>query len=169
MTSLLSQARVCILIKWKKFTELGDSLASQLKPIIWGIWDWTIEDPVQIMVTPEGNGTPFTAANFFGGSTVDATIRMQLWGQGDSMDDPPYIQVIVAGDPLEVRDEVIIPQIFANSPDINSDLSVNLIDLGLFTADFFGDYNFRSDFFWDGVLKLSDVGRFSAALGGECD
>lgn len=49
-----------------------------------------------------------------------------------------------------------------NSPDINGDLVVNLVDLGSFSADFNNPaYNFRSDFTCDGTENLADVGRFA--------
>lgn len=49
-----------------------------------------------------------------------------------------------------------------NSPDINGDLIVNLVDLGAFSQDFNNPaYNFRSDFTCDGIENLADVGRFA--------
>jgi hypothetical protein len=49
-----------------------------------------------------------------------------------------------------------------NSPDINGDLKVDLVDLGAFAQDFNDPaYNFRSDFTCDGVENLADVGRFA--------
>ncbi|MFH2053488.1 MAG: hypothetical protein ABIK96_13565 [bacterium] len=55
-----------------------------------------------------------------------------------------------------------------NSPDISGDLQVNLMDVGLFASDYFGAYSFRADLVPDGVLSLSDVGRFAMALGSMC-
>jgi hypothetical protein len=49
-----------------------------------------------------------------------------------------------------------------NSPDINGDLIVNLVDLGAFSQDFNNPaYDFRSDFTCDGIENLADVGRFA--------
>jgi hypothetical protein len=49
-----------------------------------------------------------------------------------------------------------------NSPDINGDLIVNLVDLGAFSQDFNNPaYQFRSDFTCDGLENLADVGRFA--------
>jgi hypothetical protein len=42
-------------------------------------------------------------------------------------------------------------------PDINGDLQVNLADLTAFSQDFHGDYDYRSDFHWDGQLDLTDL------------
>lgn len=55
-----------------------------------------------------------------------------------------------------------------NSADINGDLVVNLIDLGLFAADYFGAYNFRSDFVPDNQVNLGDIGRMASGMGIAC-
>ncbi|MFH1843522.1 MAG: hypothetical protein ABIF77_09990 [bacterium] len=55
-----------------------------------------------------------------------------------------------------------------NSPDINGDLSVDLSDVILFSNDFFGAYNYRSDFFWDGNLNLADIVWLAQAFGARC-
>jgi hypothetical protein len=55
-----------------------------------------------------------------------------------------------------------------NSPDINCDLFVNLSDVSLFAGDFFGDYAFRSDFHYDGVIDLLDLTKFAETLGVAC-
>jgi hypothetical protein len=55
-----------------------------------------------------------------------------------------------------------------NSADVNSDGDVNLSDVGDFATDYFGAYNFRSDFVWDGDLNLSDVGNLATGFGAEC-
>jgi len=47
--------------------------------------------------------------------------------------------------------------ILFNSPDINGDLIVNLTDVILFAQDYYTGYNYRSDFYWDGNLNLSDI------------
>ena len=44
-----------------------------------------------------------------------------------------------------------------NSPDINCDKQVNLTDVVLFANNYYGTYDYRSDFYWDGVLNLSDI------------
>jgi hypothetical protein len=55
-----------------------------------------------------------------------------------------------------------------NSADINGDLQVNLADVGLMSQDRVSAYRYRSDFVWDGVINLSDIGRMVQALGQEC-
>jgi len=55
-----------------------------------------------------------------------------------------------------------------NSADINGDGVVNLADVGIFAGDYFGDHHFRSDFYWDGTLNLSDLARLAEAMGREC-
>jgi len=58
--------------------------------------------------------------------------------------------------------------VYFNSPDISGDLKVNLADIQLFAGDFFGDYDYRSDFNWDGVVNLSDIGFMAQAVGSAC-
>jgi len=55
-----------------------------------------------------------------------------------------------------------------NSPDIDGDLAVTLTDVVLFTQDYFGGYEYRSDFYWDGVLNLSDIVILSQHHTHEC-
>ena len=59
-------------------------------------------------------------------------------------------------------------ELYVNSPDINGDLVVNGSDGGFFNADLFGDYNYRSDFNFDGVVNLSDAGVMTGAIGTSC-
>lgn len=59
-------------------------------------------------------------------------------------------------------------EIYFNSPDINGDLVVDLLDQSLFAQDFFGLYNYRSDFNFDGKIDLFDLGVLSQAIGGQC-
>ena len=55
-----------------------------------------------------------------------------------------------------------------NSPDLNADRHVNLSDIVIFAEDFFGLYNYRSDFLWDGEVNLSDLTRMAQHLGADC-
>lgn len=55
-----------------------------------------------------------------------------------------------------------------NSPDINGDCVVNLLDLAEFVSDYLGVFNFRSDFHRDGVLDLLDVVIMAEAWGATC-
>ncbi len=202
-------------------------VAAHAIPNVWGVWNWEFDEPVHIVVTPSAAGTPLSSANHPDGTTVDATIRVQLWVQGDVIGEPnepmpvpnfpaediwlempglnwclggpnadgntdadgwftfsqplgmggwsdppagsPYVFVMVNGSALfEENGPAITPAIMANSPDINGDLVVNLQDVSLFTIDYFAGYFFRSDFFWDGVLNLSDVAGLAVAVGDEC-
>lgn len=74
-------------------------------------------------------------------------------------------QVIVSGDPLTSNSGLAIS---FNSADINGDGAVNLTDVGNFSTDFYGAYNYRSDFVADGVLNLSDVGKLAVGVGAAC-
>ncbi len=114
-----------------------------------------------------------------GGSSAEGDTDTQGWvtfinplrmgGWMDPEGEPQSFRVMLSGDWL--RDEtggLLAPGMVLNSPDINGDLVIDLGDLGLFATDFFGAYNFRSDFFWDGVLNLADVGRLAASFGDQC-
>lgn len=73
-------------------------------------------------------------------------------------------QVYVAGAPLQSSPGL---DISFNSADITGDLVVNLLDLVLFAQDV-GGTSFRSDFYHDGVVNLSDIVRVTAAIGNSC-
>lgn len=56
-----------------------------------------------------------------------------------------------------------------NSPDINCNLAVNLSDLSLYAQDVFGGvYKYRSDFYYDGNLNLSDLVLMAQGAGAVC-
>lgn len=56
-----------------------------------------------------------------------------------------------------------------NSADIDGDGVVNLTDVSYFAIDFYGAYNYRSDFLWDGTLNLADVQLLAAGVGIGCE
>lgn len=74
------------------------------------------------------------------------------------------MQVIVAGQPLFQPGL----DVQVHSPDLNGDLIVDLMDFSLFSADWYGPYNVRSDFYWDDVLDLSDAILFVEGGGASC-
>ena len=55
-----------------------------------------------------------------------------------------------------------------NSPDLDANGSVDMSDVVIFAGDYHGEYHYRSDFIWDGVIDLSDVVVMAAALGRGC-
>ncbi len=55
-----------------------------------------------------------------------------------------------------------------NSPDMNGDLVVNLTDIVLFADYFSGTYGYCADFYWDGVINLSDLVVITPHLGHSC-
>jgi hypothetical protein len=55
-----------------------------------------------------------------------------------------------------------------NSPDINGDLVVNLTDVVIFASDYYGAYEYRSDFYFDGFVNLSDIVLLAQGMGAEC-
>lgn len=80
--------------------------------------------------------------------------------------------VIINGNPVPGTVDVSY-----NSPDTNGDLVINGIDLQAFTADFYGyaqvpapsTYNFRSDFYFDGVVTGADLQNFASHFGKTCN
>jgi hypothetical protein len=58
--------------------------------------------------------------------------------------------------------------IMVNSADINGSGQVELGDVTIFSGDFFGAYNYRSDFSYDTDINLLDVTRLSAGWGAFC-
>ena len=56
-----------------------------------------------------------------------------------------------------------------NSPDIDGDLQVDLIDVATFTGMFVsGDYDYAIDFAYDGRIDLADLGAFALGIGHSC-
>lgn len=55
-----------------------------------------------------------------------------------------------------------------NSPDINGDLDVDLLDAPIFAFDYYNEYTFQSDLNGDGVINLSDIPYFAQHFGAEC-
>ena len=92
-----------------------------------------------------------------------------MGGWNDPSAGSPIVNVVVNGSILRQEDgSPISPSIMANSPDINGDLAVNLTDVAIFAADYYGDYRFASDLFWDGKINLSDVPVMAANIGAVC-
>ncbi len=97
-----------------------------------------------------------------GGSVADAntdaagvtTISGAIAGGGFTQNG---MQVYLAGTPLAGA----ALDINVVSCDINGDLIVDIGDIGDFAVDFNGAYNFRSDFVFDGVIDLSDIGELA--------
>ncbi len=55
-----------------------------------------------------------------------------------------------------------------NSPDINGDGIIDLVDVGYFATDYFNTYDYRSDFICDGAVNLADLGVMASGLGIIC-
>ncbi len=59
--------------------------------------------------------------------------------------------------------------VYVNSPDLDGNLVVNLTDLVLFAMAYRnGEMAYRYDYWWDGVLDISDVVLFTQGYGTEC-
>lgn len=111
-------------------------------------------------------GLAFCADGNLADSNTDANgvarFHGPLAGGGHS---PGLLQVLVKATALTSAAGF---RIRINSPDIDGDLQVDLTDVVLFTGDFFGPYEYRSDFHRDGVINLSDVARMATSLGAGC-
>ncbi|MEN8006209.1 MAG: hypothetical protein ABFS42_04300 [Candidatus Krumholzibacteriota bacterium] len=62
----------------------------------------------------------------------------------------------------------LLEGVYFNSPDITGDLKVDLADVQLFAGDFFGSYDYRSDFNADGLVNLSDLPFMAQNIGSAC-
>lgn len=67
--------------------------------------------------------------------------------------------VVNNGGPLPLR---------FNSPDLNGDLEVGLVDIVLFSEAYFGAYQAAADFTADGVLNITDIAIMAGARGAHC-
>jgi hypothetical protein len=56
-------------------------------------------------------------------------------------------------------------EVHMNSADISGDLVIDLTDLAIFAGDYFGAYNYRSDFIWDGAINVADLVQFASVWG----
>lgn len=97
----------------------------------------------------DANGETVFTSPLAGGGWTDETLYLVLGG------------VVEFQSPLDLT---------VNSPDLNADRRVDLVDVGLFASDFSTAYAFRSDIGGDldGILNLLDVGRLAQANGTEC-
>ena len=76
----------------------------------------------------------------------------------------PGLRVIYNGDPLG---DGPIPNVIMNSPDLNGDGVINLVDVYRF-AEAFDNNDYAGDFVWDGRLDLADVAAFARHLEHSC-
>ncbi|RKZ14134.1 hypothetical protein DRQ50_09500, partial [bacterium] len=111
----------------------------------------------------EGSGIADANTDANGITTFSGPFR---GGGYSDLDGGEPLFVVVAGDILTSGPGF---QIGFNSADINGDLQVDAADEDLFTSDFFGSYNYRSDFNWDGVVDISDSALLQSGLGASCE
>jgi hypothetical protein len=80
------------------------------------------------------------------------------------------LEIYVVGDPASPMGSDIPPlPIYFNSPDINGDLQIDLVDVAQFTQDYFsGNHPLRSDFVWNGTIDLADVAVLAQYFGVGC-
>lgn len=138
-------------------TDYGGEVANYPLEDIWLQSDSRSEVACTISFLADGDtdasGATAFASSLVGGGSTEGPIWVIYNGSKAMYDLYQYHP------PLQLR---------INSADINGDLTVNLSDVTLFTTDFYGSYNYRSDFHWDGVLDLSDVVKMATGLGRSC-
>ena len=128
---------------------------------------WLAPETSTHLVCPGGPGSHFDAdvdTNVEGETYFENPLNGGGWTEGP-------IWVYLLGDQAATPEGVDFPPLPLrfNSADINADGVVGLPDLGQFATDFFGEYQYRSDFLWDGVLNLSDVGMLAFGMGALCE
>jgi len=73
------------------------------------------------------------------------------------------ITITVTVDGILINDSDVL---LCNSVDLNTDGTINLVDVTLFIQIYFNPvYDYRIDYNWDGVLNLSDIALFAQHLG----
>lgn len=104
--------------------------------------------------TDANGGTTFSGAIAAGGiADVGSDERMLVVGTGLN-------SVYTSAPGLEI---------LFNSPDLNGDGEVNLIDLAAFAPAFTSQtYDYAADYAWDGTVDLRDFGVFSLAYSASC-
>lgn len=97
-------------------------------------------------------------------SDLDGNTKWSLPLRGGGWDEGAS-RVVVNGMPLGSSEGLTLN---FNSPDLNGDGQVNLMDVTEFAQDYFSGYTFRSDLFRDGVPNLSDLGSLAEFMGKSC-
>lgn len=121
-----------------------------------------------IWLEPAGMFSPCTSGTIadyntdpWGWTSWQNPLRAGGWTEG-------YTWVVVNGNavhPNGLPENTILRH---NSPDINGDLQVDLVDLALFAIDYTGDYSFRSDLYYDGIMTLQDLALFAIGYNAVC-
>jgi len=103
-------------------------------------------------------------------TSADGWTEFALPLRGGGWSEGP-VWIYLNGGPAMAPDFITWPPLplRANSPDLNGDLLVNLSDIAPFTMDLFGEYHYRSDLMWDGVINLADVVLFTRSIGVVCE
>ncbi len=145
-------------------TEIDARITLQL---IDGTWNLIANFPLEDMWLESAD---YGMIPCMGGTTADVNtnpLGETYWSQplrasGSSSEDT---YIVVNGDPLVGSASL---KLRFNSPDINGDGFVNLLDVSLFTTRYFGEYDFTIDFEADGAINLLDLGRMASGMGAQC-
>lgn len=105
----------------------------------------------------QGGSAADANTNASGVTTISGAISGGGWTQNGLQ---VYLAGVAIGAPLAIN---------ANSPDLNADLQVNLVDFSAFGSDFLsGVYVFRSDLSFNGAINLADFSTFGIHFGEAC-
>lgn len=108
---------------------------------------YTSNQPNSPEADSDSEGKMVWSSSLSFGGWIQDEIMVSIWNVGEMLCDVP---------------------IHHNSADINADWGVNLADVAIFAEDFFGEYTFRSDFYYDGIINLIDVAMMGQAFGAAC-
>jgi hypothetical protein len=119
--------------------------------------DMWLETASKGMVLCPGGSTADQSTDINGYTTFSHAIFAGCCGSG--------IVVTVNGQALS---QAPFSNIYVNSPDMNCNLVVNLSDVVVWATVFFGTYDYCADFYWDGLLNLSDIVILAQSIAATC-
>lgn len=143
-------------------------LQTSLGGVVWCPYNWppgTWPGYVNIADTPTNAAgqTRFTQA-YFGGNHSQLGLGevTEVWTI-DAAGNPVKVNGTAPGGPPNSNLRIVF-----NSPDLNADGVVDLSDVVIFAGDYFGAYNYRSDFLWDGTINLPDLVWMATGMHTQC-
>jgi hypothetical protein len=118
--------------------------------------DMWLESDTPAFVFCPGGTTADANTDANGQTTFSGALFAGSWGAG--------AVIVINGDALT---QAPLDFLF-NSPDMDGSLVVNLTDVVLFAGVYYGAYEYAADFYWDGVINLSDIVLLAQGQGATC-
>jgi hypothetical protein len=115
-----------------------------------------------IWIQVEGLNMPYWGSIADHPTSFDGATEFALPRRGGGSVVEGDLYVYVNGESLR---HAPITNIRFNSPDLNGDLIINLIDVARFTAIIHTEYDYAADFHWDGEINTADLGIFAQHYG----